>query len=198
VVIDILGIAGLVWLPLVVALVLVVSGWIIAALSDGVNASYRDRMGVAKWSFSESWASTLTASGAILGTILAAQLLPDPEEAKRVPKDAFIMLNLMFGVIIVIAKSVYNTFRFENNGEYEGFVGFFLVASTMVLWAVLGQLLALWYLLDEITFPSGLFYATFKILLVLAGTLAGLYGVGSIPWTLRNHTSRPGREVLLP
>jgi preprotein translocase subunit SecG len=73
-----------------------------------LNIGLGDHMGGEKWDFSSSWASTLTAVGAILGTTLTAQVLPTQPQ---IPKSVFVSLNLLFGVIIVVAALVYSATR---------------------------------------------------------------------------------------
>lgn len=183
-----------------------------------VGAKLLDRMGASDWKFSESWASTLTASGAVLGTVLGAQILPTATSEQTSLKPTFVIFNLMFVTTVVVAAALYNTFRFQNRvaqppegtpktGEtpkieppptnapttafqYQGFVVCFLIASVLVLWAVLGQLLTLWRLLGEALSPSNPIYTIFTILLALAGVLALVYGATSVPWTLRNQAYR--------
>jgi hypothetical protein len=110
-------------------------------------------MGAAEWDFGSSWATTLTTVGAVLGTVLSAELLADTESL------TFVSLNLLFGVVVVIAGLVYSAFnRLEtvegDNGEEEkqnqGLVGFFVVACALTLWAVAGELLTILALLRAI------------------------------------------------
>jgi hypothetical protein len=54
-----------------VAIVVVIGSYAISLRELGVKPL--DRMGAGDWKFTESWASTLTALGGILTTVLAAQ-----------------------------------------------------------------------------------------------------------------------------
>lgn len=203
---------------LVVAILVVGPSYVITY--SWVGAKLLDRMGASDWKFSESWASTLTASGAVLGTVLGAQILPTATSEQIALKTTFVVFNLMFATTVVVAAALYNTFRFQKRvvqpregtpktGEtskieppptgaptttfhYQGYVVCFLIASVLVLWAVLGQLLTLWRLLGVALSPSNpiSIYTIFTILLALAGVLALVYGATSVPWTLRNQAYR--------
>jgi hypothetical protein len=179
-----------------------------------VGAKLSDRMGAGDWKFTESWASTVTNLGGILTVVLAAQLLPSDTDTQKLIKGAYVVYGLMFAATVVVGTAVYNTFRIQNRvakptqetpkpGEtpsveppsedappatiqYQGFVGFFLVACALILWAVLGQLLSVWYLLGEVPNLAASVYNTFKILLGLGMILALIYIPISVPWTLRN------------
>lgn len=188
---------------------------------SSVGAKLGDRMGAGEWKFSESWASTLTALGGILGSVLTAQLLPSETATQKLTNSTFVGFNLMFTIAIVVAAALYNTFRSQRECvkptdgtpkpgetpkidppkvelasaeeaqktfEYQGKVVYFLLASTLVLWAVFGQLLTAWLLLDQVPDAtlSNLISIVFRILLVLAAVLALVYGYRSVPWTLRN------------
>lgn len=202
---------------LLIAFVVVISSY--AVTYGAVGAKLFDRMGASDWKFTESWASTLTASGALLGVVLSAQILPTgtPEQVEM--KTAFTVFHLMFAAAVVVAAALYNTFRIQKKvvqpsdgapkaGEtptiepppraadttayqYQGFVVCFLVASSLVLWAVLGQLLTVGRLLGVVLSRSDpVAYGVFTVLLFLAGALALLYGATSVPWTLRNQAYR--------
>ena len=99
--------AGNYLVPLfLLALFLVLIGYGIAWARFGISPLAP--MGTGSWKFTESWASTLTGSSALLGLILAAQVLP-PENAGV--KNTYVMFNLMFGMIIVFAALLYNVLR---------------------------------------------------------------------------------------
>jgi hypothetical protein len=185
-----------------------------------VGAKLYDRVGAGDWKVTESWASTLTALGGILGTILTAQVLPSETVTQKDTSGSFGVFKLMFAVLVVVATALYNTLRIQKKVvkpaeeplrpgetpkveppaktetptvfEYQGFVVFFLVTSALVLWAVLGQLLTAWHLLDKVpnTSLSASIHTVFQFSLVSAGILALVYGATSVPWTLRNQAYR--------
>src|SRR5204862_3856150 len=61
-------------------------------------------LGPPNWNFSTSWASNLTVVGALLGTILAAGVLPDHT---AITKSTYAGLNLLFGILILVAPLAY-------------------------------------------------------------------------------------------
>jgi flagellar basal body-associated protein FliL len=191
------NVATLIWILLAVALGIVLVTY--AVTYRRVGAKLFDRMGAGDWKFNESWASTLTASGGIISTILAAQVLPNDTDPEKITKATFVAFHLLFAFVVIIAAALYNTFRWEvdipKDGklakQYQGFVICFLVASALVLGAVLGQLVTVWHLLGAIPFFPAPIYTMLKVFLVSAGILALVYGVISVPWTLRNQKYGP-------
>jgi hypothetical protein len=152
--------------------------------------------------------------GGILTTVVAAQILPTETPEQQLTKGTLVAFHLMFSAVIIVAIGLYNTFRIQKENvrqppggtpkpgetpkadlpapnapvtsQYQGFVLCFLIASALVLWAVLSQLLTVWHLLRAVpSFPAPV-YAVFTVLLCLAGALALIYGATSVPWTLRN------------
>jgi hypothetical protein len=59
------------------------------------------------WSFKESWASTITAVGALFATIVSSTALP---AATEVPKATWAGISFFFGVLVVVAPLVYAAF----------------------------------------------------------------------------------------
>jgi hypothetical protein len=100
-----------------------------------------------KWSFSDSWASTLTTAGAVLGTVLASITLPD--SPRPVDKDTIIELNLFFGALVVAAPFIFQTIRKPNTEvalEDPGLWGFnfvLLISCALTFAAVVGELATL-------------------------------------------------------
>src|SRR5262245_37795851 len=129
---------GLVVLALVVSVIAVG-----VALSIFNKLKWTDRMGSAKWDPATSWASTLTAIGALLA-IAFAMSAALPAESQRLAKNQYAGLTIFFAMVNVLAPFVYNATRTEKAGttppELQGSVGAFATASAMTLWAVLGQL----------------------------------------------------------
>jgi len=148
-------------------------------------------MGEVNWSFSNSWASSMTAGGAFLGTILAASVIP----AGAVPfsPGALAGLNLLFGFIIVLAPLTFSASTRINKPapgdtgpDYAGYIGLFLVAAGLTVWATLGELATIAILLDELqsgTLSGALTWLFFALLLIsIAG--AGCYAWGTIRATI--------------
>lgn len=155
---------------------LVVIRWLVG----GFPRELGGRLGPASWDFSKSWGSTLTAVGALLGTILSASVLPD---TTSVPKATYAGLNLFFGALIVIGpfaytatqgiKPVHRT-RTVKEPQFQGYVWSFLLATAITLWAVLGELATMFAVFDEIqvgqTMPE-VALGIFAALLAISGVL---------------------------
>jgi hypothetical protein len=107
-----------------------------------------------KWSF-ESWATTLTAVGAILGTVIGDVTLP--EVPRRVDKETLIELNLIFGVLLVVGPFVFQAVRARSasaDDQEAGLTGYtwaLLLACSLTAAAVLGELATLGLMGTELT-----------------------------------------------
>src|SRR5438874_1354013 len=66
-------------------------------------------LGEINWSFSDSWASNLTALGALLGTILAASGVI-PKGASPLSTRGLAGLSLLFGFLVLLAPVLYSAF----------------------------------------------------------------------------------------
>ncbi len=159
------------------------------------------RMGPANWDFSTSWASNLTVVGALLGTILSAGALPDET---AVSKATYAGLNLLFGVLILVAPLVYTATRRPTyvhrrtakaaEPQYLGVVFFFLVASALTLGAVLGELATVLQLFREIRTANSLPVAAvwlMGVLVVAAALLLVRYSGQTIGWILTDQCDIP-------
>lgn len=95
--------------------------------------------------FSDSWATSLTSIGALLGTVLGAGLLPD--DPIVMSKNKLVGLNILFGLLVVIAPLFYNAFRVKKGSGakpiYEGKLWAFWFACLLTLWAVAGEVLTI-------------------------------------------------------
>jgi hypothetical protein len=96
-----------------------------------------------KWSYN-SWATTLTAVGAILGTVLGSATLPPV--VKEADKDTLIRLNLLCGALVVTAPFVFQAIRNPKRAAADqaaglwGFNWSLLLACSITCAAVLGEL----------------------------------------------------------
>lgn len=158
----------------------------------------RKRMGPANWNFSESWASTFTLVGGILGTILA-QSGAIPEPTAFLSNAAYGMLNVLFVAVTVLAPVFYTALQTAEKGggtgskapEHTGFVGSFLLASALTLWGVLGEICTMGLLIGEIAIAGALAIYTSVLWLILVLIAAGLliwYLWKGIEWRLRDQT----------
>lgn len=193
------GVDGALLIPLAAAFVLMVLAWLIGVM----GVSLRTPLPALDFDFKTSFASTLTAVGALLGTIIAAGVLP--ENTVNLSKDAFTALNLLYGVAIVAAgivylaaqKSVWVPKTDDPKTEVrkqQGFVGLFLVATTITVWAVLGELWTTWLLVDELGQGDGfsaLGVVVFKVLLGGAALAMASYTIWRIKSIVSSERPKP-------
>lgn len=98
-----------------------------------------------KWSF-DSWATTLTAGGAILGTVLATATFPTAP--RQIDKESLVRLSLLFGALVIVAPFVFQTIRrprasaAEQDAGLWGYNWSLLLACSITCGAVLGELAA--------------------------------------------------------
>jgi hypothetical protein len=135
---------------------LVLSVLLIAFCLPRLDDKLSDPLGEVEWSFTESWASMLTAVGALLGTILATSGII-PEDAEPLPSKALTGMNLFFGALVVIAPLLFSAAQNveapkanDQGPRYRGAVWGFLLACLLTIWGVLGELGTLFLLLREI------------------------------------------------
>jgi len=157
------------------------------------NCGLTNRLGPANWDFSKSWGSNLTVVGALLGTILAAGALPD---TTSLSKQTYAGLNLLFGVLILVAPLVYtatqtpvsvNRTKTLKEPQYQGYVVSFLIASAITLWATLGELATVTLLFNEIRTARSLPAASVGLLIAVVGVSAALlcfYAWRSLKWII--------------
>jgi hypothetical protein len=135
------------------------------------------RMGPVNWDFSESWASTFTVVGAFLGTVLGESGVV-PETTHYLPKAAYGGLNLLFGLVALLATLFYTAVRSVKTPhgktgvkepQYQGFVWSFLVATALTLWAILGELETVGLLLAEIRYVGAIPGSVIAVLGILGG-----------------------------
>lgn len=86
------------------------------------------------WTFSQSWATNLTAVVPILGTVLAASgffssVLPG------LSIGMFIGFNLFYGALVLIAPVVFQMCSWGGQSTYPGL----LAAAGIILWALVGE-----------------------------------------------------------
>jgi hypothetical protein len=187
--------AVLVWGSLLVALMIVVARW--STIRQGRKLN--DRLGAVNWSFTDSWATTLTALGALLGTILSTTGIL-PESTKLLSNAALGGLNLVFGLMVLVAPLVFSAFSHDtaNNYDepsYQGTVWSFLIACIITIWAVVGELATIMVLLQELavgTLSVSLSWL-FVVLLLIAEVLLVVYAWSTMRGTIvHRETQEPG------
>lgn len=111
---------------------------LVVVLLAVLRLTWKASVGRAKWSLSDSWASTLTAAGAVLGTAVGTTLLPD--HPVILGKQTYITLNLLFGFLVLLAPLLFESLR-GASGTAKTWT--FVLAATITLAAVLGELMTL-------------------------------------------------------
>jgi hypothetical protein len=106
-----------------------------------------------KWSF-ESWATHLTAIGAVLGTVLGSASLP--ESPTQIDKESLVGLSLLFGALVVVAPFIFEAIRrpvapTSGEGGGSGFVGVLLLSCAITFGAVFGEIFTLGLAAWELT-----------------------------------------------
>ena len=158
----------------------------------GPKGEMSDLLPEANYDFKTSFASTLTAGGALLSTIIAAGVLPD--ETISFTKEGFTALSLLFGTAVVVGALVYSASERqvveevdgEDKAVRRGSVRAFFLACAITLWATLGQLWVAWMLVDELTSKQGFSaFAGYALKALVAGAvIAILLSTRRIQWAL--------------
>jgi hypothetical protein len=155
-----------------------------------------DAVGPPNWNFSDSWASTLTAVGALFGTIVAANVLP--KKPHYLPLSYYAGLSLFFGVLVVMAPFVFNATRRglakptgDGTAGFEGTVWALLLASFVTLWAVLGELATLMVIARELL--RGVTFGIAASVFGLVIALVILYSWRSLGVVIEQQTDREPR-----
>jgi hypothetical protein len=166
------------WRALVVFGVLMVIGVIAGYVKSSLFAPAPGP----KWSF-DSWATTLTAAGGILGTVLGAATFPPvPSE---IDKETLIRLNLFFGVLVVVGPFIFQATRnplvraTDQDAGFSGFNVTLLIACSITGAAVFGQLVALGLLGWELTGGND-WGEAIKLGIIVLCVLGALYFISTV------------------
>src|SRR5438309_5536656 len=139
---------------------------VLAAAAVGRTLSLsalREQIGPANYDFSKSWASSITVVGALLGTILGAKGVV-PGKTHYLPAPDYAALNLLFGVLVVLAPFLYRATSRPSSvtspqgtpdTQYQGFVFGFLLATWLTVWAVVGEVVTIFFLFGELQESQG-------------------------------------------
>jgi hypothetical protein len=169
------------FIPLAIAI-----GLLVASLVIGRSTTTNATVPMLGLDFKTSFASTLTAAGAILGIVVTSKVLP--EHTSVLSKEAYTGLNLIFAIAVVVAPVVPAIWQ-EGDGK-ETRVGLFWTASVITLWAVFGELLTLWLLAGDLGSDQG-FTGTattfLKVLVVIAAVGLAIYA----PWRMAAVVTAP-------
>jgi hypothetical protein len=129
-----------------------------------------------KWSL-DSWASTLTTAGGILGTVLGAATLP--EIPREIDKDTLVRLNLLFGILVLVGPFLFQAIRnpfvkpTDQDAAYTGWNLTLLLACAITGAAVVGELATLGLLGWELAGPGD--WGTAAVVAVVVLAVAAAY-----------------------
>jgi hypothetical protein len=189
------GTALLIICPLLAAAVIVVAR---LATVDVTNV-----LGPANWDYSQSWATSLTLVGALLGTVLGAGVLPD--KLDLFTKAGYSAFNVLFGMLVLAAPLLYTALQTRGKDaagrkqQYEGTIWAFGVASVATLWGVFGQLATVGLLFREIQKAGNLgtvLVTASWIVLGLIAVAAGVYSARRMRQIVEGPTTAD--EVVAP
>lgn len=139
----------------IIAVTALIGGVFLLVCLKRFRSKLPEPMGASQWAFSSSVATNITFVGSLLGTALASNALPDLPH--YMTKQSFIVLGLIFAVLAGLAPILYN-FCCKPVGpnstnptllDFEGWVWLFLLADSITIWAVCGQLATLGLLFNE-------------------------------------------------
>jgi hypothetical protein len=121
------------------------------------EAKLKGTLSPANLDFSGAFASRITVVTALLGTIVAASVLPS--HTKWLSADSYKALNIIFGALIACAALSFGAVQKQVNGasgpELHGYGALFLVSAFITVWAVYGVLATLWFMIWDINQTSG-------------------------------------------
>lgn len=188
----------------VTAFVVVVARWACWGRDLSTRPALDQRIGPANWSFSDSWASTLTTFGSILGMILLSSVLPD--QGRYASARSVALVDLLFGFLVALAPFVYNATSVQvTTGagpdappevSYEGTTATFLVASAVTLWGALGQVATMALIAAELA-PRGATFYIFGAVLAVVLVLMTWYAWRSIRWVLEIQSAHEERAMTM-
>lgn len=135
-------------------------------------------------SWGESWASNAAVGSALLTTVLGLTVFPD--YTHFMPKSMYSLLSAIFGALVALSPIVYGLFRSAapkpgGTIQYRGIVVMFAIGAVLTLWGATGQLVTLFYAIDEVAAAQSLpmFLAT-SLRWIVGALLVGLLVYGCI------------------
>jgi hypothetical protein len=161
----------------------------------GPQAGFTDVLAPENFDFSSGFAASTTLIGALLGTIVAASVIPD--NTRWLSKDTYIALNIIFGALVPFATAIFNASQKDVKGKLHGRVWSFLIAAWITAWAALGELLTVWFLIKDINGTSGLTGGGNRLILGivgLGGVITAIY-IGRTVAQITNQATPKGQKA---
>lgn len=152
---------------------------------------HRKLMGGPQWSFGTSFATNFTVGTGLLSLVLGGSVITDA--LHYMTKTHYVVLSLTFAAILLIAPALFTFFatpqKFPSASGPSvmapaGPVWLFVLTSTLMVGAVVGQLFTVGFAMDEVRFRGYLSngaFLLFAILLVVAGIGAFVSATGVVP-----------------
>jgi len=168
-----------------VAMLLLLLAILLKSENSGVETFLRKKAPGPKWSFS-SWATTLTAVGGILGTVVASATYPS--EPIEISKDSLVSLSLLFAAMVVIGPFIFQAIRnssataADQEAGLWGYSWALLISCAITCGAVLGELACLGLLTQELI--TGEAWAVVALLSVAVLGLLALRYFWLTAWSL--------------
>jgi hypothetical protein len=165
------------WWPIIIGILfsVIFTGWIfITSIADKKNFS-DEIYTSSSWSFKDSWVSTLTALGAVAGTVLGATgFLTDVFPG--VDTQRFFSLLILFTGAVLTAPLAYTAASKTDakTGETLGTVGGLLLATAVTLFGVAGQFATLGSLVWLADTGTGT-QVEFTVAIGIVGLIVGWY-----------------------
>jgi hypothetical protein len=188
------------FVPALLAMALVAIGW----RRTTPRPAFAGTIAPANLSFSSGFASTLTIVGAVLGTVIAAGVLPT--DTMHLAVGAYKALNIIFGALIAAAVLIVSAFQKQTAGkdggpELRAYVWAFLIACAVTAWAAFGELATLWFLIWDVNGTSGLTDAgvlVLDVLIAVAGLAMVVYVVRRIGQVVGKPAAPPTQAAETP
>jgi hypothetical protein len=145
------------WLSLAGSIVVALSAF---ALLSKAGIPINQRMGSPTWNFADSWGTNIAVAGTVLTPLISFSALPD--QTHFLAMSSYMSVSMTFGLVIALAPSLYCLVRVPVQPPanppgpppailYEGYVGFFLLASALAAWGAIGQVVTIGFLLGELS-----------------------------------------------
>lgn len=174
----------------------------------GIDFSKREyvKNGLPDWSPIRSFVSNFTIFSGIFGAILSANLLP--EKTVHHDKSNYVFLSICFGALLIIGPVIFNMNLDKRRSQEDptkletyGRITALLWTTGFVLWALLGQLLTMSLITDELRVGSvldGSLITTFHILLALVTLVLLVYIFVTLPKVIGTGNDPEATAVVLP
>jgi hypothetical protein len=182
---------GYLYVPLYCGLIVGLVYLMAAFIYDGDKGWLGKPMGGAQWSFSTSFATNFTVGTGLLSLVLGGSVITDA--LHYMTKTHYVVLSLFFAAILLIAPALFTFFSTPHEFHSEGNpvvvapaapVWVFLLTSSLMMGAVIGQLFTVGFAMDEVRYLGYLSrgaFTVFAILLGFAGIGAFAAAIGVVP-----------------